>query len=81
MNKPIRMCVSCRKRAEKDNFIRISSQNNIAAIDQNKTNASRAIYVCKEEKCINILKKSNAIQRTLKTQVENNFYDKLTKLV
>lgn len=75
------MCVSCRKRAEKDNFFRISSKDNTAVLDQNKFEKSRAIYVCKDEKCVNILKKNNAIQRTLKAQVDNNFYDILTKLI
>lgn len=77
MHIPQRMCVSCKKRQNKDEFIRIAKQNNIPIIDMNKTSYSRAIYVCRDEKCIEILKKSKAIQRFLKVEENDEFYNKL----
>lgn len=72
-----RMCVSCKKRLPKEELIRISSDKQNAIIDQSKKQTSRAIYICKNEKCINILKKSNAIKRILDVQVNESFYDEL----
>ena len=74
---PTRMCVSCRKRNQKENLTRISSQNGVAVVDNNKNQTARAIYVCREQKCVEILKKSRAIERMLKVQVSENFYDNL----
>ena len=77
MYSPQRMCVSCRKRCSKDELIRISKNQNGPVVDQNKNEKSRAIYVCKQEKCIKILKKSKAIERFLKISADDSFYEKL----
>ena len=74
MHVPQRMCVSCKKRCNKNSLIRISKQNEIPIIDMNKKSTSKAIYVCKDEKCIEILKKSKAIQRLLKVEAKDDFY-------
>ena len=81
MNIPSRMCVSCRKRATKTDLIRISNCDGKAVVDNNKNQKSRAIYVCRDEKCIEILQKSKAIQRILNAQSDEDFYDKLKNLI
>lgn len=51
--KPIRMCTVCRKRQEKECLFRIICDNNNNAIyDKNHKLNSRAIYICKDRKCI-----------------------------
>ena len=51
--KPIRMCTVCRKRQEKEKYIRIvRDENNNAIYDENHKINSRAIYFCKDIKCI-----------------------------
>lgn len=51
--KPIRMCTVCRKRQDKENYFRIvRDSNNNAVYDKNQKVNSRAIYICKEKKCI-----------------------------
>ena len=51
--KPIRMCTICRKKQEKENYIRIvCDENNNAIYDKNQKINSRAIYFCKDKKCI-----------------------------
>lgn len=72
-----RMCVSCKKRATKDQLIRISVKDEIPIVDQNKQQNGRAIYVCKNAKCIDKLKKTNAITRMLKVQGNAELYQSL----
>jgi predicted RNA-binding protein YlxR (DUF448 family) len=72
-----RMCVSCRARKPKTELIRITANQNGAVIDQKKQCAGRAIYVCKNEHCIEVLKKSNAIKRLLQTNAEEEFYNQI----
>ena len=74
-----RMCVSCRQRKLKNNLIRLTNKDGQATIDQNKQNFGRAIYVCNDKKCVEILKKSRAISRFLKAIADDNFYDCLIK--
>ena len=72
-----RMCVSCKKRALKRELIRIAKKDTIPIIDQNKKCNGRAIYVCKNEICIDKLKKNNAISRFLRVQATDDFYKSL----
>ena len=74
-----RMCVACRTRKTKSELVRISSLNNEAVLDQQKQQISRAIYVCKNERCVDKLKKSNAIKRLLKINANEEFYKNILK--
>ena len=77
MHIPTRTCVACRNKQEKNNLIRITHFDNAPAIDQNKKYPNRAIYVCKDEKCISLLRKSRAIERFLKVEADDEFFNKL----
>ena len=81
MYKPQRMCVSCKTRRQKDDLIRLSLSNNQVVIDDSKINSSRAIYVCKDEKCISNLKKNKAISRYFKVDADDSFYQNLKNLI
>ena len=49
----IRSCVSCRKRKEKKELLRIvPDENNIAVIDEKQKINKRAIYICGNKECI-----------------------------
>ena len=76
-----RMCVVCRTRRSKDELIRISKKDEMPIIDPNKEQTSRAIYVCKNEKCIDLLKKSKATERFLKVMAEDKFFEELKNLI
>ena len=77
MHIPQRMCVSCRKKADKKEFLRICKSKNTPVVDFEKKNFSRGLYVCKDINCIEKLQKSKAIQRTLKVEVDDKFYKEL----
>lgn len=51
--KPIRMCTVCKKRQEKEKLFRIVCDNsNTAIYDEIQKINSRAMYICKDKKCI-----------------------------
>lgn len=77
MRKPTRTCVACRNKQEKNNLIRITHFDNNLIIDQKKAYPNRAIYVCKDENCISLLRKNKAIERFLKVETNDEFFNKL----
>ncbi len=76
---PERMCVSCRQRKPKNQLIRIVKNNDIAKIDQNKKETSRAIYVCKDIQCIEKLKRNKALNKFLGCDGSEDLYNSLKK--
>ena len=77
MHIPQRTCVSCRRKSDKDEFIRICKSQNKPTIDYKKKENSRGLYVCKDINCIEKLKKNKAVQRILKVEVDENFFENL----
>lgn len=69
---PIRCCIACRSRKNKQDFFRIVADNEKnAIIDRNQNINSRGIYICKDKKCINNLQKAlNKNRVNLKINVE-----------
>ncbi|MGN1012658.1 MAG: YlxR family protein [Clostridia bacterium] len=56
---PIRCCIACKTRKNKEDFIRIvADKEKNAIIDINQNINSRGIYICKDKKCINNLQKA-----------------------
>ena len=52
MKTPIRTCISCRKKAEKDSLLRIIVKDNKISADLSGKQPGRGAYVCKNEACI-----------------------------
>ena len=69
---PIRCCIACKTRKNKEDFIRIvADKEKNAIIDTNQNINSRGIYICKDKKCINNLQKAILKNRvTLKVNVD-----------
>ena len=77
MHTPTRTCVCCKNKFQKCDLIRITYLDENVVIDQNKINPHRAIYVCKDQKCISLLQKNKAIERFLKVKPKEDFYENL----
>lgn len=76
--KNTRMCIACRKRRQKSEFIRIVADDMSSAIvDMGHKINSRGIYICKDLDCINKLKKMKDITRVIKIKVTKEEMDKL----
>ncbi len=71
---PIRCCIACKTRKEKQEFFRIvANSDKKAIIDKNQNINSRGIYICKEKKCISNLQRAILKNKVnLKINVENN---------
>ena len=81
MKIPQRICVSCRKKCNKTDLIRISKKDDMPVIDNKKQCSSRGIYVCYSDSCVEKLKKNNAIQRFLKVEPTSQLYNELKSII
>ncbi len=78
MNKPIRMCAVCRKKGDKDLFIRVVKNNEEKfLIDYSKKADGRGAYICKDIKCIQAARAKKAFERSFKTRIDFAIYDEL----
>lgn len=66
--KNIRTCIGCRKREDKQNYIRVyfNKENKKLEIDETHKLGSRGIYLCKNKECIKKAIKKNQIRKNLK---------------
>jgi predicted RNA-binding protein YlxR (DUF448 family) len=55
---PIRMCIGCRKKRQKEEMIRFTqSTEGVLWIDERKRHQGRGFYLCPNLDCLNIAKK------------------------
>lgn len=52
MKTPIRTCIACRKKAEKNSLLRIVKQKNTLIPDFTGNMPGRGAYVCKNKACL-----------------------------
>lgn len=81
---PIRTCISCGKRKQKQDMIRlVVDEMGLPAVDPTQRKPGRGRYVCHEVECIDALrdcKKSRALLRKRPFKVENGLLEKLKSL-
>ena len=76
--KEIRMCIACRHRGNKQDFLRIvCDKDSHPVLDETYKYNSRAIYICKNIECINKLKKMKDISKVVKLKVSHEEFNKL----
>ena len=81
MHKPERMCAVCRKKGEKNLFIRIVKNNEGRfLIDYTMKADGRGAYICKNSECIKGARVKRAAERSFKTKIPYEFYDELEGL-
>lgn len=80
--KLIRTCIGCRKKKEKYDLIRIiKNTNGEFVVDLSGRMEGRGAYICKNEECLKKAEKSNRLKTALKSNVENNVYEKLRGVI
>ena len=78
---PQRMCINCRKRADKHEFIRIvKNQDGTIAVDESGKMAGRGAYICKDPVCIEKTIKQRKLNRAFRGAVDDVVYDRLLNL-
>lgn len=76
--KPERMCVACRKRAEKEALLRVvKDKNGVLMVDLTGKAEGRGAYVCAEEACVAAAEKKSCLSRAFKMRVEGEIYERL----
>ena len=69
----MRICISCRKKYDRDNLIKITKDHKQGVIF--KKGMGRSAYICKSKKCYSDSKIKKKLQKALKTYLEPEFFD------
>ena len=69
----MRICISCRKKYDRDNLIKITKDHKQGVIF--KKGMGRSAYICKSKKCYSDSKIKKKLQKSLKTFLEPEFFD------
>ena len=78
MNNPQRTCIACKSVKDKKELIRIvRTKEGEIELDPTGRENGRGAYICKDSKCFEALKKSKGLDRSFKSQVSVNVYDRL----
>ncbi len=67
---PIRMCVSCRRKAPQASLIRVAVDNDGAVAVAQLRRSGRGAYVCPRRECLAGAVKKGALQRGLRTRID-----------
>lgn len=74
--KPLRMCMVCRQRKEKQDLIRIAYQKERGTeIDGSGTMPGRGAYLCKTGDCIAQAQRRKALERAFSDSVNPEVYE------
>ncbi len=75
---PQRMCVACRKRAERQQLLRIvKPKDGPPQPDLQGNSPGRGAYVCKSTECLEKAQKKRALNRALRCEINNSLYNQL----
>ena len=74
------MCCVCREMKPKQDLIRVvKTKEGKDYIDETNKANGRGAYVCKQEQCIEKIKKTKGLSRAFRGQVPEEIYDELLK--
>ena len=78
---PQRTCIVCRKKGEKENFLKIvRNKDGTIAIETDKKLNGRGAYVCKNIECAKKCQKTKALNRVFKTEIPQNIYEDIANV-
>jgi len=78
---PQRMCVVCRKMFNKSDLVRVvkNSEGNVC-VDLAGKASGRGAWVCKNDECLNKLKKNKSLNRAFSCQINEDVYNKVLEV-
>ena len=75
---PERQCISCRNMFPKNDLIRVVKQTDgTYLIDESNKSNGRGAYICKNEECIKKCIKSKLLNKSFKSNINQNIYESL----
>jgi len=76
--KPQRTCVACRQTKPKKELIRVvKDANGNICVDATGKASGRGAYICPNIQCVTRAYKNKALERALKTKIEDEIYNEL----
>ena len=74
---PLRKCVACGQMVPKDEMFRLVKTEDGISLDLTYKAQGRGAYVCRKLECIELAKKKNGFNRSLKSPVSQEVIDSL----
>lgn len=78
---PMRMCVACREKKDKQDLIRLVKTNEGIVYDPKKKVMGRGFYLCRDLKCYELLTKKKVLNKLLSKQVTDEEYSKIKEYI
>ena len=72
-----RTCIVCRQKKDKNQMTRIVCDGENVLIDNEKKQKGRGAYICKDEKCLNMLIKNKSLNRIFKKNISLEKYEEV----
>ena len=80
--KPLRRCIACNNQKEKQELLRIiRNPQKELEIDLTGKKNGRGAYICKNEECLNLAKKTKRLERAVEVNVKEEFYEELRGVI
>ena len=80
--KPLRRCIACNNQKEKQELLRIiRNPQKELEIDLSGKKNGRGAYICKNEECLNLVKKTKRLERALEVNVKEEFYEEIRGVI
>ena len=77
---PMRQCTGCNERKEKKELIRIiKTPEDEIVVDFTGKKNGRGAYICNSIECLKQARKRKSLERSLKTSIPDEIYEKLEK--
>ena len=74
---PLRRCMGCNEKKEKEELIRIVKINNNVEIDLTGKKEGRGAYICKNEDCLNKVIKNRRLSKSFKIEISQELYEEI----
>ena len=75
---PMRTCTGCRQGKSKKDLIRVvKDKEGKVFVDITGKQNGRGAYICPDEKCLEMAMKNKGLERTLKSTISDDVYQKL----
>lgn len=74
---PVRECICCRKKAAKQEFVRIAKLENSFLIDDKGTRGGRGAYICRDCMADPVVFKKRPLDRAFRQKVPDEVYEAL----